>query len=163
MGSNAVIEQVDKRGLTLSDAVELMAVVKMCNEQKFPRLTEEEFCINLFGYMKLNGMYEFDVDSLESFIQEKMEDEKFRLVFSDIHFRTVIQEGISNFEIIGAVCRDLSSFGTSKVRIRFLREEALEIVQKSVPVYQKYINELAQEYCKRSMGDNFKVKSLGKK
>lgn len=109
------------------------------------QFTELEFCSGLFGYMKQNGIREFNINMLESFIQLKLEEESMRFIFADIDKRTVIQEGISHFEIVGGIVRNIYS-STPKAKLTFSKDTAQKLVN-GIPIqYSGYIQQFALEF-----------------
>lgn len=156
-----VIGHVERH--TFVEEKELMEVIQKYNNGEYPMITEFDFCACLFSFMKLQGMYEFDISKLEEFIQEKLDLEKFRLIFADIDSQIVIQEGISAFEITSSVRRDLNSFSHPKARIYFSREQAEEFVANTAEIYQTYIEQFAIEFQNDLLFKRDFIKSLGER
>ncbi len=95
-------------------------------------INEIDFCGCLFGYFKLNNCIKFDVFALAHFIYGKITtNENLRVKFANINFESVILEGVSSFEIMGAVKRDIFS-RNKEVKLILPREEAYKLT-KSVP------------------------------
>lgn len=108
-------------------------------------LTTIEFCNGLFGYMKKIGIDEFNMDKLEYFINLKSEKEIFYPLFTEINKKTVIETGVSIFEIIGVVDRNILS-PIPKVKLNF-SEDITQTLIDSIPIqYRILIEQLVLEF-----------------
>lgn len=118
--------------------------------------TAIEFCSGLFSYMAKINIRKFNIDELKKFIKMKLNEENFKLIFIDINPETVIEEGISDFEIIGCIGRLLNK---SEAEIHFRSDTQMELIKEIPILYSDYIREFAEEF-KETMKNSTNKKVL---
>lgn len=105
-----------------------------------------KFCGCLFGYMRKNEMRKFEINKLEKFIQEQIRgNEDLFLLFLDINDRTVIKEGISFFQIVGGLNRNIfTNKPTAKILISL--ETANKLIDSVEEEYRQPIEKMVIDF-----------------